>query len=85
MPRIYKETDYATNLVGYSHGLGFSSYGAGSINEAMLAYDDPAVLHERRELNVMTFLHGLASGTRIGFPSKRFNFKRFIARRSSSP
>jgi uroporphyrinogen decarboxylase len=46
--RIYKETEYATNLVGYSHGLGFSSYGAGSIDEAMLAYDDPAVLHERR-------------------------------------
>jgi len=47
--RIYKETEYATNLVGYSHGLGFSSYGAGSIDEAMLAYDDPALLHERRE------------------------------------
>lgn len=47
--RVYKETEYATNLVGYSHGLGFNSYGAGSIDEAMLAYDDPALLHARRE------------------------------------
>jgi hypothetical protein len=47
--RIYKETEYATNLVGYSHGLGFNSYGAGSISDAILAYDDSAGLHERRE------------------------------------
>ncbi|MEI6420891.1 MAG: uroporphyrinogen decarboxylase family protein [Lentisphaerota bacterium] len=47
--RIYKETAYATNLVGYSHGLGLSNYGAGSIDDAMFAYDDPAGLHERRE------------------------------------
>jgi uroporphyrinogen decarboxylase len=46
--RIYKETDYATNLVGYSHGLGLSSYGAGVIEDAILAYDDPQLLHERR-------------------------------------
>lgn len=47
--RIFKETEYATNLVGYSYGLGVSSYGAGNIDEAILACDDPAVLHERRE------------------------------------
>jgi uroporphyrinogen decarboxylase len=47
--RIYKETEYATNLVGYSHGLGFSSYGAGNIDDAIVAHDDPAGLHERRE------------------------------------
>ena len=47
--RIFKETEYATNLVGYSHGLGFNSYGAGSIDDAILACDDPKGLHERRE------------------------------------
>lgn len=47
--RIYKETPYATNLVGYSHGLGVCSYGAGDINDAIAAYDDPQGLHERRE------------------------------------
>ena len=47
--RIYKETDYATNFLGYSHGLGVSSYGAGDIDAAILAYDNPKELHERRE------------------------------------
>ncbi len=50
--RIFKETDYATNLVGYSHGLGFASYGAGSIDDAILAGDDPKALHELREQSV---------------------------------
>jgi uroporphyrinogen decarboxylase len=47
--RIFKETDYATNLLGYSHGLGFSAYGAGSITDAILAHDDPDALRQRRE------------------------------------
>lgn len=47
--RIFKETEYATNLVGYSHGLEMNSYGAGSIDDAILAYDDPKRLHEIRE------------------------------------
>ena len=47
--RIFKETEYATNFVGYSHGLGLSSYGGGSIDEAILAFDDPKTLHESRE------------------------------------
>ena len=47
--RIYKETEYATNLLGYSHGLGMSGYGAGSINDAILAFDDPQKLHEMNE------------------------------------
>ena len=47
--RIFKETEYATNLVGYSHGLGFSNYGAGSIDDAISALDDPEGLHEYRE------------------------------------
>ena len=47
--RIYKETDYATNLVGYSHGLSFHGYGAGRIDDAVLAFDDPEALHERNE------------------------------------
>ena len=34
--RMFKETEYATNLVGYSHGLGFSGYGAGGIMDAIL-------------------------------------------------
>ncbi len=50
--RIFKETDYATNLLGYSHGLGISSYGAGSITDAILAYDNPEVLLEQREKNL---------------------------------
>ena len=47
--RIYKETEYATNLVGYSHGLGFSSYGAGSIDDAISPTMIRRALHERRE------------------------------------
>ena len=47
--RIYKETEYATNLVGYSHGLGLSGYGAGSINDAILAFDDSEKLRAIRE------------------------------------
>jgi uroporphyrinogen decarboxylase len=47
--RIFKETQYATNLVGYSHGLGVCSYGAGDINDAIMAHEDPQALHERRE------------------------------------
>lgn len=54
--RVFKETEYATNLVGYSHGLGFSSYGAGSIDDAILAFDDPKGLHERREKNLANSL-----------------------------
>jgi uroporphyrinogen decarboxylase len=51
--RVFKETDYAINFVGYSHGLGMNSYGAGDIDDAMLAYDDPKRLHEinERKLN----------------------------------
>ena len=47
--RIYKETDYATNLVGYSHGLGLASFFAGSIDEAIRAFDQPEKVHEDRE------------------------------------
>ena len=47
--RIFKETQYATNLVGYSHGLGLASYGAGSINDAIRAFDEPEKVHEDRE------------------------------------
>ena len=47
--RIFKETDYATNLLGYSHGLGLSSYAAGSIDEAIRAFDDPEAVHADRE------------------------------------
>ena len=47
--RIYKETDYATNFLGYSHGLGLANYGVGTIEDAMTAYDDPAALHAQRE------------------------------------
>jgi len=47
--RIYKETDYATNLVGYSHGLGVASYAAGSVDEAIRAFDDPDGVHADRE------------------------------------
>ncbi len=47
--RIFKETEYATNFIGYSHGLGMNSYGGGSIDAAILAFDDPETLHELRE------------------------------------
>jgi uroporphyrinogen decarboxylase len=47
--RIFKESDYATNFVGYSHGFGFSAYGGGSFSDALLAHDDPAALRAMRE------------------------------------
>lgn len=47
--RIFEETEYATNLVGYSHGLGLNDYGAGRIDDAILAGTDPQALHARRE------------------------------------
>ena len=47
--RIFKETNYAANFAGYSHGLGIGSYSAGSINNAILAYDDPKKLRESHE------------------------------------
>lgn len=50
--RIFKETDYATNLVGYSHGLGVASYAAGSIDEAIRAFDDPKAVHADREASL---------------------------------
>ena len=50
--RIFKETDYATNLVGYSHGLGIASYAAGSIDEAIHAFDDPEAVHAEREASL---------------------------------
>jgi uroporphyrinogen decarboxylase len=50
--RIFKETDYATNLVGYSHGLGLTSYAAGNIDEAIRAFDDPKAVHADREASL---------------------------------
>ncbi len=47
--RIFEETDYATNMLGYSHGSGLLAFGAGNIDEAILAYDHPQELHDRRE------------------------------------
>jgi len=47
--RIYKETDYATNMLGYSRGLGMENYGGGVIEDAILAFDDPSRLREIRE------------------------------------
>lgn len=47
--RIYKETNYATILVGYSHGLGLSGFGTGEIDDAILAYDDPKALYRKRK------------------------------------
>jgi uroporphyrinogen decarboxylase len=49
---IFKETEYATNLLGYSHGMTFSGYAGGSIEDAILAYDDPKALHERHKRNL---------------------------------
>ncbi|MHB9139320.1 MAG: uroporphyrinogen decarboxylase family protein [Victivallaceae bacterium] len=46
---MFEETDYAINFSGYSHGLGIDAYGAGSIVDAILAYDDPGRLHEINE------------------------------------
>ncbi|MDD5705865.1 MAG: uroporphyrinogen decarboxylase family protein, partial [Kiritimatiellae bacterium] len=47
--RIFKETEYATNLVGYSHGLGLAVYGGGAVDDAILAYDEPDRLRDARE------------------------------------
>ena len=47
--RIFKETDYAANFTGYGQGLGMHSYGAGSVEDAMLAFDDPKKLHAINE------------------------------------
>jgi len=47
--RIFKETDYAANLVGYSYGLGIASYGAGEVNQAIRAFDDPEGLKAAQE------------------------------------
>jgi uroporphyrinogen decarboxylase len=44
--RIYKETDYAMNFLGYSHGFGIGGFGAANIDKAMMAYDNPKELHE---------------------------------------
>ena len=48
--RIFKETEYATNLVGYSYGLRLASYNAGEIHEAIRAFDDPDSVHAEREI-----------------------------------
>ncbi|MEI8243670.1 MAG: uroporphyrinogen decarboxylase family protein [bacterium] len=50
--RIFKETDYATNLVGYSHGLGLGSYAGGGIDEAIRAFDNPEAVHADRETSL---------------------------------
>jgi len=47
--RIFKETNYATNFLGYSHGLPMNHYGAGDINDAIQAFDTPKALHTKRE------------------------------------
>jgi uroporphyrinogen decarboxylase len=47
--RIFKETDYATMFVGYSHGIGAGAYGGGSFENALLAYEAPEALREARE------------------------------------
>jgi uroporphyrinogen decarboxylase len=48
--RNYKETPYATNLVGYSHGLGFPSYFGGSVERAvrMLVEPDSVIAENER-------------------------------------
>lgn len=50
--RIFKETDYATNLVGYSYGLGIASYAAGDIDQAIRAFDDPDAVRAEREASL---------------------------------
>jgi len=47
--RIFEETEYATNMLGYSHGLGLNEYGGGCVDDAVLAWTNPRALHERRE------------------------------------
>lgn len=54
--RIFKETDYATNLVGYSHGLGFGGFGGGSLTDALLAHDTPESLHEARRKSLDDYI-----------------------------
>jgi len=56
--RIYKETDYATNLAGYSYGLNIASYQAGKVHAAIRAFDDPEGAHAEREA-------GLADSIRL--------------------
>lgn len=54
--RIFKETDYATNFLGYSHGLGIHSYGGGSYQQAIRAFDEPEKLHAELEWRLQASL-----------------------------
>ena len=46
--RIYKETPYATNFVGYSYGGGFGAF-FGGIDEAIAMVDDPQDVLDRHK------------------------------------
>ena len=46
--RLFKETPYALNMVGYSHGVGFDDFGGGSFDDAVCACEDPDAVHAKR-------------------------------------
>ena len=54
--RIYKETPYATNFVGYSYGGGFGAF-FGGIDEAIAMVDDPQDVLDRHEKTLEQYLY----------------------------
>lgn len=46
--RIYKETDYATNFVGYGYGFGFGAFRGGDYETIIRFMEDPAKVHEEQ-------------------------------------
>lgn len=53
--RIYKETPYATNFVGYCCGLGFGAF-FGGIDESIAMFDDPAGVLASHERTLASYL-----------------------------
>lgn len=53
--RIYKETPYATNFVGYSYGGGFGAF-FGGIDECIKMLDDPQAVLEAHEKTLEQYL-----------------------------
>ena len=54
--RIYKETPYATNFVGYGHGEGFSAF-FGDINRLVQMLEDPATVMQENEIRCEEYIH----------------------------
>jgi uroporphyrinogen decarboxylase len=56
--RIYKETDYATNFVGYSYGGGFGAF-FGGIDRCIKMLEAPQEVHAEHETLLQTYMSRL--------------------------